>query len=166
MPEITRCFVHLPETGMEGQQIVLSSRRHSQATQLTSVRSAEATQLTTTVMQASLDHEAFQRLCLHLSKAKWHLPQQRRQTLRRVLFLFRCRPSSTTCPPAPAGNSFLRCASCTHNSLIDKCRTFPDPVLVHIPRAALPVRCNRSLSSLHSRSVSRSVRFASMSPRP
>ena len=34
-------------------------------------------------------------------------------------------------------NSFLRYASCIHNSWIDKCRTFPDPVLVHIPRAAL-----------------------------
>ena len=39
------------ETGMEGQQIVLSSRWHSQTTQLTSVRSAEATQLMTTAMQ-------------------------------------------------------------------------------------------------------------------
>ena len=34
-------------------------------------------------------------------------------------------------------NSFLRYDSCIHNSLIERCRTFPDPVLVHIPRAAL-----------------------------
>ena len=34
-------------------------------------------------------------------------------------------------------NSFLRYASCIPNSLIEKCRTFPDPVLVQIPRAAL-----------------------------
>ena len=34
-------------------------------------------------------------------------------------------------------NSFLQYGCCTHNSLIERCRTFPDPVLVHIPRAAL-----------------------------
>ena len=34
-------------------------------------------------------------------------------------------------------NSFLRYDSCIHNSLIERCRTFPDPVLMHIPRAAL-----------------------------
>ena len=34
-------------------------------------------------------------------------------------------------------NSFLQYDYCTHNSLIERCRTFPDPVLVHIPRAAL-----------------------------
>ena len=61
-------------------------------------------------------------------------------------------------------NSFLRYDSCIHNSLIERCRTFPEPVLVQIPRAAL--LSAQWSPPVASRSAPRSLRFALTSPRP
>ena len=67
-------------------------------------------------------------------QGKWHLPQQRRQVLRRVLS--NVRPVQQRVVRHQL-ELFFRNDSCIHNSLIERCRTFPDPVLVHIPRVAL-----------------------------
>ena len=48
---------------------------------------------------------------------------------------FQCRPSFHNMSTDTNWNSCLRHASCIHNSLIERCRTFPD--LVQIPHATL-----------------------------
>ena len=96
--------------------------------------------------------EAPQCICLLLSQEQRHLPLQRRQALCRVCLRSDVGPVQERIHRHQL--ELLLAVSLIHNSSIERCRTFPDPVLTSL----LPHCCRRQLSPPPSfRSVPSSV---------